>query len=594
MAYSLEDRFPTRKGCFRLLDPGAYSYGCRKKPEPNRYPFLTNTIRQTGPCNKIYTDALYDTHIINKIPNCTSLRAKCPRFPYEAFSKEDLEALLCRCGLDKPCECPTEDEEQEEEIYCQARVRRRLFKGPPPRSNYSEGLSIPSKKDRGFEVLSDGSSKRLMYEILDQSPPFYDARLNEATAFYQGWKWSKWTSKRSVTSLDVRPGPADYTIIKKPTQSELCNEKVREHRRKTSKQLRFLEMIQQRDIREGAPGPATYDPELPKGTKLQSLGPKGERFPEYEVPKGPGPTAYWLKRNFDPPEIPDFPCQAKLPEPACFGVKAARFKHQEVTGPSPASYDAKYKPCQFRRCGKAPFGCSAKRFKDNFPEISDDDEIDEETEERNTCPASTWQFKANNTSRLKAIEKKYDEPSPADIILSKIPEKRSPLSQYIAPFYSSEGRFQPWYNWVAVHGRLSTPGPGTYCLDKFKCLTAVHRGPLYRARRFIDTRYQSPSPNEYKVGRGIECVLNTHNIKLKNNIKNQHKFHWQPPAEPMELTCKQRELALLDKAIAMLNTDSKRGKTSKSNEKIEPSETHKPISKLLRTFLYEKPVPHYF
>lgn len=610
-AYGLSRRFPPPPPCARLLDPGAYEPDVQlssRLVKPNRYPFLSNAPRNTMGSRKSYTDSIYDSAIPHRIPNCTSMMSKCPRFPYKAFSKKDLQELLCRCGLDNPCECPAGDEEKEE-IVCQGKVRRRLYIGPPPHSSLAGGISCPSKKDRGFDVLPDGSMRRLLHVVKEENPPFYDARVNESTAFYQGCKWSKRASQRSVKSLEVRPGPADYNIDREMTAEQKCYELIRAYGRKTSKLVRSME------DRKG-PGPSDYTPQSPKSYELKYLGPKAKRFLSSKYDVRPSPATYSIKRDFDPLNIPFNPRYSTLPlpPPAGFGSKDARFKYRDAFGPGPADYNANVKLCRILYCGNhnAPFNCSAKRFQDtkidyedeyddeddedNFKNQSDDEECPPILPKPRECPQLTCQF-ISNTSRFKPLCKNLHEPSPADLGLefsSKKYKEKSVMQQISAPFMSSQGRFRSWHNWLPVHNVYGTPGPGYYNWDKPKCYPAVCCGPLFRAPRFKDKGDTMPAPNEYKIVGGVDDVLVTYNRKLLNNIEQQRKFHRDIPSTPRKIDFKERELALLDKAIENLSTsDFMRRPGDSTPEPVK--EEHKPkIQKLLRSFLYKKPVPHTF
>lgn len=604
MAYNLKERFSPPQTAYQLLEPGAYqSTDDRKVICDNKVPFLSRTPRITTPGRKLWTHAIYDAALPPKIPNVTSMTSKRPRFPYEAFSKEDLEALLCRCGIQNPCECPTEDAE-EPTVICQGRVPRRLFKGPPPKSIIAGGLSAPSKRDHGFEVYSDGSQRRLLDQINDESPPFYDATVHESTEFYHGCKWSHWTSKRSSKSLEVRPGPADYNFDRQPTDFEMCAENFRLYRRQTSKQLRFIEMVQQRNIIEGRPGPATYTPMLPQGyDNGQCIGPKAKRFIISTKEIRPGPADHFIKRAFDLPEPPEKLCHAILPEPSFFGIKAQRFKPRREEGASPATYSPNYNRCHFMHCSTAPFGSSTARFKE-VPINEDDEDIEviaedepqkksEEGIKKETCPSPSWEFKSK-TIRIKPLEKKINEPSPADLPQSRIKVHRLRRLQYIAPFFTSEGRFEPWNDWMPVFGRVKTPGPCYYCLEKPKCYPAVKSGPLYRVPRFSQNTNDYPAPNRYQHGGGIETILATHNQRLKENIENQHKFKWVPPVEPKQLSYEEQEAMLLSKSIALLETDIFNDKTTdtKSSSPINSPRNDLPQSKKLRCHVYGSQMPH--
>lgn len=579
MAYDLDDRFSRPPKYYRFYDPGTYQFE-KSSLKPNTAPFLSRKPRNTSTNAILWTQAIYDIPVLHRIPNITSLKSTVKRFPYEAFSPEDLEELLCRCGVENPCVCT---EFPPEEEICQGKVKRRIFKGYVP----------------------TGLEKKITVKDKNKCPPFYDASVQESTAFYRGCKWSKRTSERSTQVVQLGPGPTDYSLEKKPTIEEICAEKVRALKRKTCKQMRFIEKVQQQNILEGKPGPGTYSPEFPKGTNLQYLGPKAARFSN-AYSAHPGPADYWLRRDFDPLDPPEILCQAKLPEPSCFGIKAKRFIPQKEQGPSPASYDTTYKPCQFVHCSTAPFGSSTIRFKADVTDDSDDEVIIEEcpsAPEKN-CPNPTWEFKSK-TIRMKPLIKETGKPYSDESVPKKQKMCRTPELQYMAPFYSSEGRFQPWYNNSPVHGKYETPGPCRYSLEIPKSIPAVSHGPLCREERFPRNKNNNPAPNNYKVYGGIESILSTHNKRLAENIRNNITFVWDPPAKPESMTYEQREKLLFQKCIDLLEPDidiSKRRKKkssvkSRSNmEKLQTDTIDKNVNKpkMLRTFLYSHQMPNYF
>ncbi|XP_063392756.1 sperm-tail PG-rich repeat-containing protein 2-like [Cydia fagiglandana] len=600
-AYSLSERFSRDSKNYRIYDPGAYQHDERCKTKPAHAPFLTKTSRKTFSTRPIWTHAIYDADIPSKIPNCTSMMSKIPRFPYEAFSMEDLEEVLCKCGYPTCCRCPIEEEDKPKpNIVCQGKVPKHIIKGAPPRTGGDSGLSAPSKGDYGFEVRRDGFQTRLKEKVSDESPPFYDARVIETTMFYQGCKWSKWTGTRATKALEQSPGPADYTLEKKLTEFEKYAEKCRFLKRKEAKQYRYIEMVQRRNILENQPGPATYSPMLPKGTDLQEIGSKADRFtsPKHEV--FPGPGDHNLKRDFDPPPKLVTPCHAVLPEPACFNVKAHRFKPRKEEGPGPASYCAKYKPYLIQTCSTAPFGSNTKRFRTIRLDETDETEIDVnycdqlqagKLEDIDPCPHHTWEFKSK-TVRMKPLFKSWNEPSPADFMPMELKSKRPLHLQYLSPFCSSDGRFQPWYNFIPVYGKIATRGPGYYNAEKAKCYPAVKRGPLCRAPRFRTPSFETPAPCAYNVGGGIETILDTYNLKLKHNIENQYKFSGIAP-ERKVLTLKEKETLLMNQCIALCEEAINEVSSLPPPEKKYDTLTKHILDKkkILRFFLYKHQMP---
>ncbi|XP_022125236.2 uncharacterized protein LOC111000180 [Pieris rapae] len=576
MAYNRNQRFASSPPYFRILDPGAYQNTGTALVKINKAPFLSKKERQLQSGNKIWTHAIYNNNSTPFIPNCSAFMSNIPRFPYEAVNTfSDFEDILCECEDPNVCECES-DNKSTPTVICQGKVRRILYKGPPPKSNQSGGLSAPSKKDKGFEINPDGSHKRVFIKPEKECPPFYNTAINESTAFYRGCKWSRRTGKIPIAKNNF-PGPAHYSIVHEPNIAEICAEKVRSFKRKTSKQFRFIEMVQRRNTLDNLPGPSSYSPENIKGTQLNYLGPKAARFTGSISNKWPGPADHWLQRDFDLPTRPSKLCKAILPQRAPFLSHATRLKTPKIVDLSPASYVPIYKPCQFIRCSKAPFSVSTKRFKEIIYNDEDDhDYFDEfensprEDKDITITKHPTWQFKSK-TVRMKPLKKEAlrsisIHPQPSSI-------KKRPLElQHGSPFFSSEARFRPWFNWIAVHAKVKTPGPSYYTPEKARCYPAVAHGPLTRVERFLPFHKESPAPNEYKVSNGIETILHTHNERLKSNIINQHKFHWIAPGVSRLLNNEEKELILLNRSIELLNPDDvidsfgsklKRGKKEK-------------------------------
>ncbi|XP_068619223.1 uncharacterized protein [Battus philenor] len=590
MAYNLGERFSKLPQYYPLLDPGTYETTTNVKIKANEAPFLSKSPRVCQQANKIWTHAIYNPRSFHKIPNCSAFLVKQPRFPYESLTKEELDEILCECDLQKKCECEPEAD-QKVNVIIEPPYQPRIYIGPFPRSNTDEGLSMPCKRDRGFLLLPDGSKKRSLVDHGKDSPPFLDTEVKETGSFYRGCKWSQWTSKRSTQAADDTPGPTTYDLKREPTESYLCAEKVRFNRRKNSKQYRFIEMVQQKNIREKLPGPATYSPTFPKGTDLQFLGPKADRFITSQYNVTPGPTAYTLKSDFDLPEPPIKECHAKLPERPVFGLRGPRFKPIRQEGPGPAEYNTTTKLCRFAHYPTTPFGTSVPRFietKQEVEESTDEEVVDEETEPKTKeCKNSnlSWMFKSV-TERMEPLRKKLREPSPADLVLSKAVTKRPLQFQMSSPFFTSEPRFKPWYNWIPVHGKEQTPGPGKFYLEKVSCTPAVVRGPLCRCDRFEFIVPQSPPCTAYKTPRGIEKILETCNERLKENIAKKHAFHWEPSKSKRKLSNTEKEKLLINKSIALLNTDLFSGRSSKTDRKTSRTGHKIQIKKkMLRCFL---------
>ncbi|XP_050684016.1 uncharacterized protein LOC126978932 [Leptidea sinapis] len=539
MAYDLKERFSKPPKYYKILDPGAYQFEEGHLAKPNKVPFLSKTPRITGIRNKIWTHTIYGIKDAYKIPNCTAMMSKIERFPHHIKNSGHIEELICACEDPNICECETtEGISIFPDVNCQGKKPRKIFIG----ATFSANVNFKNKRK---------------YE-----PQFYNATVKYSTDYYKGCKWSKRGLRACTQTIETSPGPAYYTLKQEPTFEHMCAERVRAYKRKTSKQLRFIEMVQHRNIIDNLPGPGSYSPKLPEDPGVLKPGPKSQRFLTYENKNSPGPAEYSIKRDFDAYSPPVKLCHARLPASAPFGVNAIRFKPRKEEGPSPASYDSIFNPCKIIRCTKAPFLISTKRFKED--KLSDDEEnyidnIDfssylQSVKEGKETYTPMWQFKSK-TVRMKPLKKSLDEPSPADFPQPSIKVNRNPNAQQSAPFYSSAGRFRPWYNWVSIHGKENTPGPGYYDCNLPKCYPAVNRGPLFRARRFCSNGFNNPAPNEYKVENGVKQILGTHNQMLLKNVEKQHKFIWVPPntTKPL-LSYEELEDELLQKSIALLDS----------------------------------------
>lgn len=559
MAFNLQPRFELRHENYCYSDPGAYEVSGLDKFQQNKAPFLSKASRNTLSCNPIWTHNIYFTNKPHFIPNITSLNAKCPRFLYKPFRIEDFETQLCDCDV-TTCECPTS--EHEDAPICQAKTVRRIMKG---------------------SCIKHVAKPR----IQDSNPPIYDVQVLEASSFYKGCKWSRWTSRKTTPSVSG-PGPADYSLEKNDTDNKICYEQFREYRRRTSKQPRYIEIIQRQSVLENRPGPNHYDPKL-QHTNLCFTGPKAERFAK-EVNQNPSPTEYTIKRDFEVNQPPTKRCHVRLPDPACFGVKAKRFVYRSDGKPSPASYYVRDKICHIVKCSKAPFNSSSKRFKDTVPSEIDSDGQDNESEqedEKIKCPNPTWVFQSK-TLRFTPLISKINKPKPVTLLTNYANVKSNQHLKRNAPFGSSEERFRTWYNWIPVFNSTTTPGPGELDIEGPRILSAVSHGPLSRASRFPKLNNSNPAPNEYKIEDELGKVLKTHNRKLKHNIEKKYKFNWTAPSSKQKMSYEEKEMMLLNRMIATLGDD---GVSTNDEQKQINDKLQKP--KLLNWFLYKHPMANY-
>lgn len=591
MAYGLSDRFPKQHKYYPLLDPGTYTTVGSVRIKRNRAPFLSRTPRITQPASKIWTHVIYSADHPRRIANCSAMMSRRPRFPWDILKKEDIREIICECNSQQTCECVSE--KKKKDVKSESKPQQQIFIGPLPRANIDSDSPFRCKRNEFNNVFLSKNDKDIHKKGHKRRSCLNDNEPGVLTDYYKGCKWSRWTSKRTLKSLNEGPSPTSYTIKQEPPPYQLCAEKERANRRKTSRQYRYIDMIQKQNLKENLPGPATYNPQYPKGTDLQFLGPRAKRFTYSKYYIIPGPADYKVKRDFDLPELLENRCHAKLGRRSAFGMNAPRFKSIKHEGPGPASYDTSHQICMVKHCLTAPFGSSSVRFTDIQceDEISDDEDTCSQTKDIE-CEKlkESWMFKSR-TVRMNKLKKKLIEPSPADMPLRTINRSK----QNTAPFATSEARFQPWYNWIPVYNVQDTPAPGDYNPEKVLCIPAVVRGPVFRSERFKCDISQTPPCNAYKVSEGLEAVLRTHNTKLKENITKKHEYDWKPFSLKKKSNDKERVSHLINSCLNLLNTDmfcAEQTFNGKQilNRKIKKVEN----SKMLRSFLYKSVLPNYF
>ncbi|XP_046142150.1 sperm-tail PG-rich repeat-containing protein 2-like [Osmia bicornis bicornis] len=162
------------------------------------------------------------------------------------------------------------------------------------------------------------------------------------TLLYKGNFWSR-MSGRSAPPPSLTPGPGNYEYETKKTATELQNEKIREAKRMSTRQLRSLDIIYRRTIRENLPAPNCYhvkgsfDRFLKSSCKCDPyalepppFGRTAKRFDDKNQSDIPGPGTY------DPQD--QIKCIGSLYFPP-FGAYANRFKKEsENNEPAPCDY----------------------------------------------------------------------------------------------------------------------------------------------------------------------------------------------------------------------------------------------------------------
>ncbi|XP_076545822.1 sperm-tail PG-rich repeat-containing protein 2 [Osmia lignaria lignaria] len=207
----------------------------------------------------------------------------------------------------------------------------KLWLGRPPRSILPASTSVPHKNHTGYHV--DEYGVFVKNPPLKHEPTFlYNVprkERNMTTLLYKGNFWSR-MSGRSAPPPSLTPGPGYYEYETKKTATELQNEKIREAKRMSSRQLRSLDIIYRRTIRENLPAP----------------------------------NCYHVKGSFDRFLKSSCKCDPYALEPPPFGRTAKRFDDKNQSDiPGPGTYDPQDRIKCIGSLYFPPFGAYANRFK---------------------------------------------------------------------------------------------------------------------------------------------------------------------------------------------------------------------------------------
>nr|XP_033188842.1 sperm-tail PG-rich repeat-containing protein 2-like [Bombus vancouverensis nearcticus] len=312
------------------IGPGTYDVS--DLPEPKRhladcYPFLSGSKRRTIAISR---DA-------ERLPGPGTYNIKEPQrhIPEHARFKEKIPE-----GPGPVDYHVAADLIKSRKIRCHPGTWRgpagKLWLTRPPRSIIPNPTSIPDKNYTAYSINENGS--------LVKNPPFrkkttffYNVPRGEANAttlLYKGNFWSRMTGRIELPP-SLTPGPGDYEHEAKKTAAQAQDEKVREAKRMSSWQPRFLDTMCRKKARENFPAP----------------------------------NAYNVKGNFEKFFKIDCKCDPYVTEPPPFGQTAKRFEDKaESNVPGPGKYDS---PVRIKCTGSiypAPFGTCVGRF----PKISDD------------------------------------------------------------------------------------------------------------------------------------------------------------------------------------------------------------------------------
>nr|XP_012148879.1 PREDICTED: sperm-tail PG-rich repeat-containing protein 2-like isoform X1 [Megachile rotundata]XP_012148880.1 PREDICTED: sperm-tail PG-rich repeat-containing protein 2-like isoform X1 [Megachile rotundata]XP_012148881.1 PREDICTED: sperm-tail PG-rich repeat-containing protein 2-like isoform X1 [Megachile rotundata]XP_012148882.1 PREDICTED: sperm-tail PG-rich repeat-containing protein 2-like isoform X1 [Megachile rotundata]XP_012148883.1 PREDICTED: sperm-tail PG-rich repeat-containing protein  len=289
------------------------------------------------------------------------------------------------------------------------------------------------------------------------------------TSLYKGNFWSRKTGRTSPR-ISSTPGPGDYEHKKIKTAAELQNEKIREAKRMSSKQLRFLDVMQRRIIRENLPAP----------------------------------NSYHVKGSFDR-FLKNCKCDPYAVEPPPFAHTAKRFDGKESDIPGPGTYDPKNQTKCIASNFLAPFGTYASRFK----KVLENDEpspCDYHSSVGNLAYESQKRYKYSYLkppsiffNQFSMVEEDHYVPNFVETIEAK------KHAVYHAAFKCKTERFPTI--------EVDVPDPGAYeVLTAFKanrdrCDVLRRRAPfgsrVSRLPRTQDDKHPTPDPTSYEMAGDI-------------------------------------------------------------------------------------------
>ncbi|KAG5315012.1 STPG2 protein, partial [Acromyrmex insinuator] len=535
------------------VGPGTYDISLDpSKPArdlDNAYPFLSGASRQTLGIPK-------DVHKFPG-PGSYNIEALRKRIPERAFSLFMLYLQFFRIGIradiryclrfnnlqggisldytdvrfkKKVCEGPsptqyTLPEDLFKETPRKIRSHPGTWRGPagklwliPPSRPLPTGLAVPSKRDvGGYDYNERGVLVK--NPVIEHKPTdFYDiprGETNFTTLKYKGNFWSRMKG-RDDERTSVTPGPGDYEHETKKSPAQIHDERIREAKRATSKQPRFLEALYQQKLRQNFPAPNHYD--LPKSVfdkykrilckcdpliESPPFNQSTKRFEETFQSDTPGPGTY----EITVPQI----CYGSILH-APFGFFDDRFKRIEEVLPGPADYHTNIGTLAFE---------SAKRFKNKYkkmsdyikfcktlPSISDTDEyvvMEEDQvmkkvdEEKYPVHHAVFKSRVDRFPKLRKRNSDCDEvpDSGAYEVFSAFKANRDRcdfLCRRLAPPFGTRASRLP----MIPEDDFHVPGPAHYDL-RGDISKNVKNGVIYSAPREKKMDIKGPGPSRYHI-----------------------------------------------------------------------------------------------
>ncbi|XP_076685849.1 sperm-tail PG-rich repeat-containing protein 2 [Andrena cerasifolii] len=198
--------------------------------------------------------------------------------------------------------------------FTDSRFKSQVFEGPGPAEyDVSEDLleQCPRKRTHPGTWRGPAGKER-----------------NQTTLMYKGNFWSRMTGRTELSPF-LTPSPGDYELELKKTAAQIHDERVREFKRTTSRQLRYLD--------------ANF----------------------------PAPNRYSVKGSFDRFFKVPCKCDRYAVEPPPFGCTEKRFgDHPKSDGPGPGAYDPQGRMKCVASIYPAPFGACAGRFQKITVDVS--------------------------------------------------------------------------------------------------------------------------------------------------------------------------------------------------------------------------------
>ncbi|XP_011068539.1 PREDICTED: sperm-tail PG-rich repeat-containing protein 2-like [Acromyrmex echinatior] len=229
------------------VGPGTYDISLDpSKPArdlDNAYPFLSGASRQTLGIPK-------DVHKFPG-PGSYNIEALRKRIPERAFSLFMLYLQFFRISIRADIRYCLRFNNLQGGIsldYTDVRFKKKVCEGPSPTQ-----YTLPE------DLFKETPRKIRSHPGTWRGPA--GKETNFTTLKYKGNFWSRMKG-RDDERTSVTPGPGDYEHETKKSPAQIHDERIREVKRATSKQPRFLEALYQQKLRQNFPAPNHYD--LPK------------------------------------------------------------------------------------------------------------------------------------------------------------------------------------------------------------------------------------------------------------------------------------------------------------------------------------------